>query len=482
MRRATQAARRFLAFLGSLRLATVLLILLAAACVIGGLLPQAPVTPNAELTYRSYGTFWVRVITRLRLDDIFGSPWFFALTGLFALNLLLCTAGHARATLRRLLGPPRYVPLSGDEAGKLCLRPTAHGDRRIALLIEAVGASGLRRVDRVVDGGGRVQLVAQRRRFGAVGVDLVHAGILVILAGALLGMFRAEGTLRVREGDVGTRFRSCGDVAVDEERGDPCLALPFDIRVDDFGVETYPETMRVKDYWAELSIWKNEAVVREGRTSVNRPLTVGGTGFYTWRYGEDPSAAFVRLQVFDRDRDAVTTEVELRIGETVSIPGTQLWIEGLRFYRTFSVDDRGEAVDLGNVPGGHSGVLLRVGGVDGESAEIAYRDIAFPFLPETNGEADVCFLLADVRIPAFIDLHYARNPGYPVFWWGFVLVMIGLAIALYVRPSTVRIALEGDRILLRAEDRGGTSRIDRLARRLDVEDGLDSESDPEDDG
>ena len=481
MRRATQAARRFLAFLGSLRLATILLALLAVACVVGGLLPQAPVTPNAELIYRSYGTFWVRVITRLRLDDVFGSPWFFALTGLFALNLLLCTARHARATLRRLLGPLRFAPVSGDEAGTRCLRATADDDRRVALMIEAARASGLRRIDRVEDGD-RVQFVARRHRFGAVGADLVHVGILVILAGALLGMLREEGTLRVHEWDKGVRFRSCGDASADEQGASPCVALPYEVRVDDFGIETHPETMRVKDYWAELSIWKNEAVVREGRTSVNRPLTVGGTGFYTWRYGEDPSAAFVRLQVFDRDRDAVTTEVELRIGETVSIPGTQLWIEGLRFYRTFSVDDRGEAVDLGNVPGGHSGVLLRVGGVDGESAEIAYRDIAFPFLPETNGEADVCFLLADVRIPAFIDLHYARNPGYPVFWWGFVLVMIGLAIALYVRPSTVRIALEGDRILLRAEDRGGTSRIDRLARRLDVEDGLDSESDPEDDG
>jgi len=468
------AGRRILAVFGSLRLATVLLLLLTVACILGGLLPQAPITPNADLIYRSYGVFWYRLITRLRLDDVFHSPWFFALTGLFALNLALCTGRRAQRTLRNLLGRPRFTDLREGDAGVHVVRTIARGEGLMTALIDSAKRCGFSRVDQVRAGDRRVQLLAQRRRWGALGADIVHIGILVILAGALLGILREEGTLRVNEWEKGVRVSSCSGAA-GEEPDEPCVRLPYDVRVDDFGVETYAETTRVRDFWATVTTWEGSRLLEEARVSVNRPASIRGVGLYVWRYGEDPSAALVRLHVLDRDRGVVTAEVELRIGETVPVPGTQLWTKSLQFYRTFALDDQGEAVDLGNTPGGHSAVLLQIAGLNDAGDETAYRDLALPFLPEANAEADVAFLLADTHLPAFIDLHYARNPGYPVFWWGFILVMVGLAVALYVRPATVRIGIEGDRVLLRAEGRGGRSRAERLASRISEDHGLDFE-------
>jgi len=458
--RAGRSAERILGFLGSLRLATLLLVLLTVACILGGVIPQSSVTPNADLLYRSYGIFWYRLITRLRLDDVFHSLWFLSLTGLFALNLLLCTSRRARGTIARGFRAPGFRVLS-ETGNRTIVIPIADPTPGASERLErVVTRAGYRRVVRREGAEGRAQLIGRRRPWGALGADVVHLGILVILVGALLGVLREEGTVRVDESERGLLLPACG------EQGQAVDCLPFDLRVDDFGVETYGETGQAKDYWAVIAAWQGDRLLEEARISVNRPATIRGVGLYVWRYGADPGAALVRLHVVDPTRSIVTAEVELRVGETVPVPGAQLWVTAVQFYRTFSLDDESHPIDLGDVPGGHPAVLLQISGLDAIGEEVVYRDLALPFLPETSTQPEVAFLLADAQIPAFIDLHFARNPGYPVFWWGFVLVMAGLAVAFYVRPSTVRITIEPERLLLRAEGRDGSRRADRLATDL----------------
>ncbi len=432
-----------LRWFGSLRVAIVLLVLLAIGTAIGGILPQAPVTPDAEALYRSYGAFWHRWITRLSLDDVFHSGWFLGLVGLFALNLSLCTARRARRAIRTVGTPSEYRPPSVDDPDILIL-PIA-GDRspHEVQADRLLRRAGFRRIERATanDGSGRSQLVGRRRRWGALGPDLSHLGILVILVGALLGVFRQEGSLVVNAWQKGTRLSPCADI------GDSaCPPLRLDLQVDDFGAETYPNTRRVKTYWAELSFWNEGGLVEQGRVEVNRPLTVRGVGVYPWRYGRDPRAAALTLHIVDRPRDLVTGQLELRVGETVALPETGLWIKALRYYRTFALDETGEAVDLGNLPGGHPAALLQITGVDGEGHAVAYRDVAFPFLPDTSRSH--AFLLADAVVPAYLELRFVRNPGYPVVWWGFVTVMVGLGASFYFKPSTLRISVEEERLVI----------------------------------
>ena len=455
-----RATKRLLGFLGSLRLATLLLVLLTLACILGGVIPQSSVTPNADLLYRSYGIFWYRLITRLRLDDVFHSLWLLSLTGLFALNLLLCTSRRARGKIARVFRAPGFRALSETDSRTIAIPFADPTPSAFEHLDRVVRRAGYHRVVRREFADGRAQLIARRWPWGALGADVVHLGILVILAGALLGVFREEGTVRVDESERGLLLPACAE----QDRGADCL--PFDLLVDDFGVETYGETGQAKDYWAAIAAWQGDRLLEEARISVNRPTTIRGVGLYVWRYGAEPGAALVRLHVVDPVRSIVTAEVELRVGETLPVPGAQLWVSVVQFYRTFSLDEEGNPVDLGDVPGGHSAVLLQVSGLDATGEGVAYRDLALPFLPETTTQPEVAFLLVDAQVPAFIDLHFARNPGYPVFWWGFVLVMAGLAVALYVRPSTVRITIEPERLLLRAEGRGGSRRADRLAADL----------------
>ena len=481
--RVRHALSRGYAFLASLRLALVLLVLLTVAAILGGVLPQAPITPNAEQIYRAYGVYWYRVITRLGLDDVFHGPGFLSLVGLFALNLALCTARRARRSFGRVFGDPRYVAFSGSETDVRRIDIDADRDTVETVVRDVFRRHGMRRIDRVClpaglsdDPSDESQLVARRWRWGLLAPDLLHAGILIILLGALLGGLRQEGTFVVSEWEKGQRWPACSD---DAESND-CIPLAYDLRIDDFGAERYPGSSQVKTFWADLAFLDRDEPVRQGRIAVNRPLSIDGFSFYPWRYGDDVGAASVRLHVVDRARDAVVSAIELRIGETVAVPGRQLWVTAARFYQTFALTDDGEPVDLGAVPGGHSAVLLQITGIGDDGSPRTYRDLALPFLAESDVVVPQAFLLVDAFVPAFLEIHYARNPGYPVVWWGFVLLMVGLAGAFYFVPSQIWVSIRSDAILLRGEGRKAMARLgerlDRIEAAIRLELGPESES------
>ena len=466
MGKRSRILRRGWAWLGSLRLATALLVVLTLATIVGGIVPQAPITPNASDLYAAYGPFWERLITRLGLGDVFHSWWFFALVGLFAMNLSLCTGRRMRRSLQEVFRPPRFSSrMDGEDV------PIDHGRNSedvACTVMTSLRRAGLRKIDRVRDpSASETQLVAQRFRFGALGADLVHVGILVILIGALLGIFRQEGTFAVTDWERGLRLPACADGTSND-----CVPLPYDFQVDDFGVEVYEESGRTKSFWANLSFWEGETQVASGRTAVNRPFSIRGLGFYPWRYGQDSSASAVRLHVVETDRNLVIGEVALRIGETAPVPGTSWTLTALRFFQTFALDDFGQAVDLGNVPGGNPAVLLQVSGDEG-----TYRDIALPFLPETATQPMYSFLLAESTAPAFLQIHYVRSPGYRVVWIGFILVMVGLAAALYFAPSRVRISINEERVAIHAESRRAGSHLGNIVERIELD--LAETSDPD---
>ena len=459
-------ARRVVLFLfarlRSVHLTVILLGLLVLACAVGGTLPQSPTTPNADTLYRSYGVFWYRVITRLSLDDVFHSGWFIGLVGLFAVNLVLCTAGRVRRTIRMILRRPRFAPI-GDGDENSYDAPSEDATADVASHTEQLlRRAGLRRIDRAYPSGnpeGGVQVVGRRHQWGVFGPDLVHSGILIILVGAALGVLRSESAFVVNEWEKGSPLPHC------EEKDDACVPLAFEVRVDDFGVETYEESALVKSYWADLSFWDDGDLVRQSRISVNRPITIYGASFYPWRYGSDVQAARVLLHVFDRGRNAVVSDLGVQIGASAPVPGTQLRLTAVRLEGALAVDDQRNAVAL-DAAGNSLALLIQVEGIDEEGKAVEYRDSAFPYVPETPAMHRYVFLLAGAKIPASLELRVVQNPGYPVVWWGFVLVMTGLTIAFCFPPCEVRVTVEKGRVSIRAKGRGSRRRIQDLAGEL----------------
>ena len=125
-------------FFRSIRLAVVLILIIAGLSILSTLIPQGK---DTAFYFHTYGSFWAQVILRLRFNDFFRSLLFLIPAGLFFINLSVCA------------------------------------------------------VDRLVN---RERRKARRRH----GPDLVHIGLLLLLIGAMFSVFgRREGLVYMGEGD-----------------------------------------------------------------------------------------------------------------------------------------------------------------------------------------------------------------------------------------------------------------------------------------
>jgi hypothetical protein len=136
-----------------------------------------------------------------------------------------------------------------------------------------------------------------RRLIRLPGLLLIHAGCILILAGALFG---SGAGLKVRNHLLGTDKVQTGQMVIfegdaenrisleDSDRFGKLTAgqtkeLPFHIKLKDFRIEYYkPEYVR--DYISDVQVVKDGKVVAEKSIEVNHPLHFGGYHFYQSSY------------------------------------------------------------------------------------------------------------------------------------------------------------------------------------------------------
>ena len=90
--------------LRSMRTAIILLLMLAAAAVVGSLIPQIPNSPERVAAYQLDHPFWGTFFSAAGFFDVFGSWWFALITGLLFVSL---DRVSAPAVARALAGRPR---------------------------------------------------------------------------------------------------------------------------------------------------------------------------------------------------------------------------------------------------------------------------------------------------------------------------------------------------------------------------------------
>ena len=93
-------------FFRSIRLAVVLILIIAVLSIFSTLIPQGR---DAAFYFHSYGAFWARVILILDFNDLFRSLLFLVPVGLFFINLSVCAVDRLvrreRRKARRRHGP-----------------------------------------------------------------------------------------------------------------------------------------------------------------------------------------------------------------------------------------------------------------------------------------------------------------------------------------------------------------------------------------
>ena len=89
---------RIIRFLSSIRLAIILMAIIAVLCVIATVIPQK--LDDSHYTSQ-FGAIGKSIITFLGFDHVFSSPLFFILGIAFAINLFVCTYGRIEIAVKR---------------------------------------------------------------------------------------------------------------------------------------------------------------------------------------------------------------------------------------------------------------------------------------------------------------------------------------------------------------------------------------------
>ncbi len=296
-----------LALFASVQLALFLLFLLAATSIIGTVIPQN----NLQAFYvEEYGQKTARLLQILDIPDMYNSWWFLFLLALFSLNLIVCS-------LERIPQVFRIIRRDGLTATRAQLEkqplsrtvtlpsPVAETSTRVRALLTNKGWK-TREAD--YEQGGLL-LFAEKGAWSRFGVYVVHASILIILAGAVVGSSAVASKLLRNPG-----FAFKGAMMIPEtESSDHILTfksghridLGFSLRCDSFAIAFYDNGMP-KTYLTKATIIEGGKPVLSTEIKVNSPLTYKGITFYQSSY--QPSQDYV-VTLRKKDGTAEKTEV-----------------------------------------------------------------------------------------------------------------------------------------------------------------------------
>lgn len=307
----------------SVKLAIVIFVVLSLTSIIGTIIEQnAAPERNIKLLSKLFGqsaapTFF-RIFDSLGLMDMYHSWWFFAILLVFAANLIICSIERLPGIMRLVREPVK--PMSEE------------GFERIGIKKEVILKGDPAKVKETVSGaikkitgfniseagdGESYNLYSQKGRYTRLGVYVVHFSIIVILIGAIIGIFFGfKGSLNLPEGAAS----SVAYTGNDKEK-----PLGFSVRCDEFDVEFYGNTDMPKKYMSRLTVIKDGKEVMKKMIAVNEPLKYEGTTFYQSSYGIVPGGVengVFRFKV--TPKDGKTTDVNLKFGGTFTITGTGL--------------------------------------------------------------------------------------------------------------------------------------------------------------
>lgn len=264
------ALNRLAGLISDLRLAIGLLLLIAIASGIGTVIPQKEPASLYQQLYDQQP--WLGVLNSdavlgLQLDHVYSSSWFLALLAWLALSLLLCSWRRQWPALQAAL---RWIDYqSVRQLSKLSVAETLvtdHADAQLDQLDAILRSQGWqiqRREDR---------LAARKGVLGRVGPLLVHAGMVVLMLGAAWG---ALGGQRAEQFLAPGRTLELVDSRGQHE---------FTLALDAFAVERDPAG-RPEQFRSKLRLLSGDGVeepelIRQAEISVNHPLRFQGVTFY----------------------------------------------------------------------------------------------------------------------------------------------------------------------------------------------------------
>jgi cytochrome c biogenesis protein len=400
-----KALPRLVALISDLRLAIVLLLVIAIASGVGTAIPQRE---TAEFYHRLYDPQpWLGLlpgegVLALQLDHIYSSSWFLGLLAWLALALLLCSWRRQWPALRASL---RWIDYRKPrQLSKLSLAESLATDQpgasleKLGQLLEGKGWQIRRQGDR---------LAARKGLLGKVGPLLVHAGMVVLMLGAAWGAVA---------GQRAEQYLAPGrSLELMDSRGSSKLTLAL----DNFSIQRDPAG-RPEQFTSQLRILEGDgsggSLLKQAQISVNHPLRFQGVTLYQ----ADWALAAISLQLGRSPLLQLPLQSFPQLGE-------QVW-----------------GLVLPTRPDGSEPVLLSLGSEQGP-VEVYGADGSPLGQISPGGEAlEVKGL--PIRVASVLPasgILLKRDPGVPLVYAGFAIALAGGGLSLVATRQLWAIAEEG---------------------------------------
>ena len=387
-----KALLRLVGWISDLRVAIVLLLVIASTSGVGTAIPQRE---PAELYHRLYdpqpwlGLLNADGVLALQLDHVYSSGWFLGLLAWLALALLLCSWRRQWPALQAAL---RWIDYSSPrQLSKLSVAETLSTDTpktsldRLAGLLQSQGWQIQRHEDR---------LAARKGLLGRVGPLLVHAGMVVLMLGAAWG---ALGGQRAEQYLAPGRSLELMD-----SRGSSQLTLAL----DHFSIQRDPAG-RPEQFTSQLRILEGDgsggSLLKQAEISVNHPLRFQGVTLYQ----ADWALATISLQL------GKSPLLELPLQSFPQL-GEQIW-----------------GIVLPTRPDGSEPVLLSLGSEQGPVEIYGADGISLARLAPGGPAVEVKGL--PIRVESVLPasgILLKRDPGVPLVYAGFAIALAGGGLSL----------------------------------------------------
>ncbi|MBS3183047.1 cytochrome c biogenesis protein ResB [Leucobacter manosquensis] len=298
--------------LTSMRVALVLLLLLAVAAIPGSLVPQRSADPNGVVQYQADHPKLFPILDAFPIQafDVYGSVWFSAIYLLLFISLIGCVIPRITHHWKAWRGRPPKTParlerMAGFSEVRL-VNPEASDEDRAAFAERAVEEAAhllkkmryrteIQRVSR--RGVETVSVSAERGYLRETGNLLFHISLLgVLISVGVGGIFTFNGQKVLVEGETMVNQLIDYDTVNTGRAFDSTSLDPFGLKLDSLDV-TYvtPDDGnthaigQVRDYTANLELIDPEdGSVSDETIQVNHPLRVHGSPIYLIANGYAP--------------------------------------------------------------------------------------------------------------------------------------------------------------------------------------------------
>src|SRR6056297_629557 len=222
--------KKIVRFIVSLKLAIVLLVLIAIYSIIGTILPQNMGQEFYLTNYESLGN----IIVLFQFNKVYSSIIYRVLLVTFLINLTGCTIKILPSQIKRM--KESYYPSFNKEKAENLFKKTYNVDSIIDILEK--------KKYKVI----KEEEVTKffKHKLGYIGSSITHLGIIVIIVGSFIGnIYADEGFFNLIPGDI---------------KGFP--EYEFSLRLEDFYLE-FREDKTVNQYYSEVSIIRSDEEVEK---------------------------------------------------------------------------------------------------------------------------------------------------------------------------------------------------------------------------